>query len=104
MSLTVSGTLDGQQLWNRLSDNAKKMKESWCRRTGDRNTARPQQLVQMLNTYLNETFPRPDKPNQSLISWSGAIEGEITLKISTKIEGAQNMLDRARHILKYKPE
>ena len=98
-TVSLSGKIDGQKLYHALSERAKRMKDSWCRISGQNNAARAQQLTQMFNRYLAEQFPagtdQLENDLHTIVRWSGSIDkGIITLKISTREPKAERILEQ----------
>ena len=90
VKLSVCGQIDGQKLFHGLSASAQGMKTAWCRPSGNGNTARRQQLTQMLNKYLVEQYPikaDQDKTRMdTMVSWTGMIEEKVTFTVSNKVK------------------
>ena len=103
----VTGKMDGQALWFNLLPDEKKMSTSWCRSSGYGNTARRQQLKQMLARYLATNFPKTKgqiyESLNTRVKWKGDIDttGKVTFIVNSKYESACDDCNRLTRILKH---
>ena len=117
--VSVSGQIDGQKLFHGLSASAQGMKTAWCRSSGIKitarcpsgvaNTARRQQLTQMLNKYLAEQYPLKANQDQTrmdtMVSWNGLIDKMVTFTVKVKLsqEEKEKILSKIKRLI-LKPE
>lgn len=107
--VSVSGQIDGQKLFHGLSASAQGMKTAWCRPSGNGNSARRQQLTQMLNKYLVEQYPlKVDQEKtrmDTMVSWKGVIDEKVTFTVKGKMstEEKEKILNKIKRSI-LKPE